>query len=292
MIPKQFEYFAPKTLGQAIALLKQYKDEAKVLSGGQSLIPMMKLRLATPRYVIDLNNIKGLSYIKEAGGQIRIGALTRHAQIEHSPLIKEKLPMLAEAAHHIADQQVRNLGTIGGSIAHCDPAADWPPNMLALDAEFVIQGPNKKRTVKAVKFFKGPFETDLKPTEILTEIRIPLPKGDKVGQAYLKFERKAGDFATVGVAANVVLDKEDRVSKVGIGLTAVAPAPFRATEAEKILIGKTPTAELIEEAANAAAEMSDPMPDLRGSVEYKREMARVFTRRALRLALERAGVKL
>ncbi len=291
MIPKQFEYFAPKTLGQAIALLKQYKDEAKVLSGGQSLIPMMKLRLATPKYVIDINNIKGLSYIKEAGGQIRIGALTRHAQIEHSPLIREKLPMLAEAAHHIADQQVRNLGTIGGSLAHSDPAADWPANMLALDAEFVIQGV-RKRTVKAVKFFKGPFETDLKPTEILTEIRIPIPKGDKVGQAYLKFERKAGDFATVGVAANVVLDKNNKITKVGIGLTAVAPAQFRATEAEKILLGNVPTAELIDEAAKAAAEMSDPMPDLRGSVEYKREMARVFTRRALRLALERAGVKL
>ena len=291
MIPKQFEYFAPKTLGQAITLLKKYKDEAKVLSGGQSLIPMMKLRLATPKYIIDLNNIKGLSYIKEAGGQIRIGALTRHAEIEHSQLIREKLPMLAEAAQHIADQQVRNLGTLGGSLAHCDPAADWPANMLALEAEFVIQGA-KKRTAKAVKFFKGPFETDLKPTEILTEIRIPVPKGDKVGQAYLKFERKAGDFATVGVAANVVLDKNDKITKVGIGLTAVAPAPFKATEAEKILLGNTPSAELVEEAAKAAAEMSDPMPDLRGSAEYKREMARVFTRRALKLALERAGVKI
>jgi len=291
MIPKQFEYFAPKTLGQAITLLKKYKDEAKVLSGGQSLIPMMKLRLATPKYIIDLNNIKGLSYIKEAGGQIRIGALTRHAEIEHSQLIREKLPMLAEAAQHIADQQVRNLGTLGGSLAHCDPAADWPANMLALEAEFVIQGA-KKRTAKAVKFFKGPFETDLKPTEILTEIRIPVPKGDKVGQAYLKFERKAGDFATVGVAANVVLDKNDKITKVGIGLTAVAPAPFKATEAEKILLGNTPSAELVEEAAKAAADMSDPMPDLRGSAEYKREMARVFTRRALKLALERAGVKI
>ncbi|HID41159.1 MAG TPA: xanthine dehydrogenase family protein subunit M [Pyrodictium sp.] len=291
MIPKQFEYFAPKTLGQAITLLKKYKDEAKVLSGGQSLIPMMKLRLATPKYIIDLNNIKGLSYIKEAGGQIRIGALTRHAEIEHSQLIREKLPMLAEAAQHIADQQVRNLGTLGGSLAHCDPAADWPANMLALEAEFVIQGA-KKRAAKAVKFFKGPFETDLKPTEILTEIRIPVPKGDKVGQAYLKFERKAGDFATVGVAANVVLDKNDKITKVGIGLTAVAPAPFKATEAEKILLGNTPSAELVEEAAKAAADMSDPMPDLRGSAEYKREMARVFTRRALKLALERAGVKI
>ena len=291
MIPKQFEYFAPKTVGQALALLKKYKEDAKVLSGGQSLIPMMKLRLVAPKYIIDLNNIKSLSYIKQAGGYIRIGALTRHAQIEHSPLIHEKLPIMAETASHIADQQVRNLGTIGGSLAHCDPAADWPATILALDSELIIQGA-RKRIIKATKFFKVPFETDLKPTEILTEIRIPIPKGGAVGQAYLKFERKAGDFAIVGVAASLVLDNGNKVAKAGIGLTAVAPIPFRATEAEKILLKKEPTQELIEEAAKAAAEMSDPMPDLRGSAEYKREMARVFTKRALKLALERAGFKL
>ncbi|MDJ0269539.1 MAG: xanthine dehydrogenase family protein subunit M [Aigarchaeota archaeon] len=291
MIPKQFEYFAPKTVGQAISLLKKYKEDAKVLAGGQSLIPMMKLRLAAPKYVIDLNNIRGLSYIKEVGGVIRIGALTRHAEIEHSPLIRQKLPIMAEAAEWIADQQVRNLGTIGGAISHCDPAGDWAPNLLALDAELVIQGA-RRRVAKAVKFFKGPFETDLKPTEILTEIRIPLPRGGRVGQAYMKFERKAGDFATVGVAANLLLNDKNEIVKAGIGITAVAPAPFRASEAEKILVGNQPTAELVEQAAQAAADMAEPWSDLRGSAEYKKEMTRVFTRRAVKRALERAGITL
>ncbi|MEM1944426.1 MAG: xanthine dehydrogenase family protein subunit M [Nitrososphaerota archaeon] len=290
MIPRRFEYLAPATLGQALSMLRKYRD-AKVLSGGMSLIPMMKLRLVSPQYIVDINNLKGLSYIKAVGNAIRIGALTRHADIEHSPLIREKLPMLAEAAAVIADQQVRNLGTFCGSLAHADPAADWPATVLALDADMVVQGA-RKRVVKASKFFKGPFETALKPTEILTEVAIPLPKGNRVGQAYLKFERKAGDFATVGVASLVVLGKDNRVSNVGIGVTAVAPAPYKATQAEKVLLGKEPTAELVEEAARAAAAMSDPSSDLRGSAEYKREMTKVFTRRSLKKAFERAGISL
>jgi carbon-monoxide dehydrogenase medium subunit len=290
MIPRRFEYLAPATLGQALGMLRKYRD-AKILSGGMSLIPMMKLRLVSPQYVIDINNIKGLNYIKAVGNTIRIGALTRHADIEHSPIIKAKLPMLAEAASVIADQQVRNLGTFCGSLAHADPAADWPATVLALDAEMVIRGAGK-RVVKASKFFRGPFETVLKPTEILTEVSIPIPNGPKVGQAYLKFERKAGDFATVGVASSIVLGKDNKVSKIGIGVTAVAPAPYKAVEAEKILLGKEPTAELVEEAAKAAAAMSDPSSDLRGSAEYKREMTRVFTRRSLKKALERAGISI
>ncbi|MEM4328335.1 MAG: FAD binding domain-containing protein, partial [Candidatus Caldarchaeum sp.] len=196
---------------------------------------------------------------------------------------------LAEAAPQIADMQVRNLGTFLGSLAHADPAADWPAPVLALDAELVAQGTAKRR-IKAVKFFKGPFETALKPTEILVEAVMPVPMGAKVGQAYLKFERKAGDYATVGVAASAALDANNVVDKVGIGLTAVAPAPFRATEAEEILVGQKPTRDLVEKAAQAAADMSDPSSDLRGSAEYKREMAKVFTRRALNKAFERAGV--
>ncbi len=288
MIPRKFEYLAPTTVRQAVSYLKKYKD-AKVLSGGMSLIPMMKLRLVSPQYIIDINNIKGLDYIKDGGRVIRIGALVRHADIEHSPIIKSKLPLLAEAAALIGDMQVRNLGTFLGSLAHADPAADWPAVALALDAELVAQGAAKRR-IKAVKFFKGPFETALKPTEILVEAIIPVPKGPKVGQAYLKFERRAGDFATVGVAASIVLNEDNEFESVGIGLTAVAPAPFRATDAEKILIGQKPSKELIEDAAKAAAAMSNPTSDLRGSAEYKREMARVFTRRALNKALERAGV--
>ncbi|GBC69780.1 Carbon monoxide dehydrogenase medium chain [archaeon HR01] len=290
MIPRKFEYLAPNTLAQALNMLRKYRD-AKILSGGMSLIPMMKLRLVSPQYVIDINNIKGLSYIKMVGKTIRIGALTRHADIEHSPLIREKLPMLAEAAEVIADQQVRNLGTFCGSLAHADPAADWPANVLALDADMVIQGAGK-RVVKASKFFKGPFETALKPTEILREVSIPIPDGPKVGQAYLKFERKAGDFATVGVASVLVLDKNNKIVRAGIGVTAVAPAPYKAVKAEQVLVGNVPSKELVEEAANAAAEMSDPSSDLRGSAEYKREMTKVFTRRSLKKALERAGVSI
>ncbi|MEM4280967.1 MAG: xanthine dehydrogenase family protein subunit M [Candidatus Caldarchaeum sp.] len=289
MIPRKFEYLAPTTVAQAVSYLRKYRD-AKILSGGMSLIPMMKLRLVSPQYVIDINNVRGLDYIKDGGKVVRIGALVRHADIEHSPIIKKKLPILAEAAPQIADMQVRNLGTFLGSLAHADPAADWPASVLALDAELVAQGTTKRR-IKAVKFFKGPFETALKPTEILVEAIIPVPQGPKVGQAYLKFERKAGDFATVGVATSVVLNAKNEFEKVGIGLTAVAPAPFRATDAEKILLGQKPSKELIEEAAKAAAAMSDPSSDLRGSAEYKREMARVFTRRSLNKALGRAGVE-
>ncbi|MEM1965332.1 MAG: xanthine dehydrogenase family protein subunit M [Candidatus Caldarchaeum sp.] len=288
MIPRKFEYLAPTSVAQAITFLRKYKD-AKILSGGMSLIPLMKLRLVSPQYLIDINNIRGLNYIKDGGKVVRIGALVRHADIEHSPTIKKKLPILAEAAPQIADMQVRNLGTFLGSLAHADPAADWPACALALDAELVAQG-TRKRRIKAVNFFKGPFETALKPTEMLVEAILPVPQGAKVGQAYLKFERKAGDFATVGVASSVVLNEDNEVERVGIGLTAVAPAPFRATDAEKILLGQKPSKDLIEEAAKAAAAMSDPSSDLRGSAEYKREMARVFTRRSLNKAFERAGV--
>lgn len=253
------------------------------------MIPMMKLRLLSPQYIIDINNIKGLNYIKDGGRAVRIGALVRHADIENSPIIKKKLPMLADAAPHIADMQVRNLGTFVGSLAHADPAADWPASVLALDAELVAYG-TARRKIKATKFFKGPYETALKPTEILIEAVLPVPTGKKVGQSYLKFERKAGAFAIVGAAAYVVLDEDNVVEKAGIGLTAVAPAPFKATEAEEVLIGQRPTRELVEKAAETAAAMSDPMSDLQGSAEYKREMAKVFTRRALNKALERAGV--
>ncbi|MCS7110553.1 MAG: xanthine dehydrogenase family protein subunit M [Candidatus Caldarchaeum sp.] len=289
MIPRKFEYFAPTTVTQAVSLLRKYKDEAKILSGGMSLIPMMKLRLVSPQYVIDINNIKGLNYIKDSGRAVRIGALVRHADIEHSPVIREKFPMMADAAAHIADMQVRNLGTFIGALAHADPAADWPASALALDAELVAQG-TSKRIIKATKFFKGPFETALKPTELLVEAVLPVPKGPKLGQAYLKFERKAGDYAIVGVASSVVLNENNEFEKVALALTAVNPFPFRATDAEELLVGQKPSRELVEEAAKAAASMSDPSSDLRGSAEYKREMAKVFTRRSLNKALERAGV--
>jgi carbon-monoxide dehydrogenase medium subunit len=291
VFPKQFEYFAPETLKQALDLIRKHRKEGKILAVGQSLIPLMKLRLASPRYLIDINNIKGLSYIKEASGAIRIGALTRHADVEHSSLLKKKLPILPETAAEIADQQVRNLGTICGSMCHADPAGDWGPSMLSLDAKLVLRD-SHTRVIDSKDFFKSTFQTALRPTELLTEIRIPIPKAHRVGQAYLKFERKAGDFAIVGVAVNLSLNPKKEIVNVGISLCSMAEVPFRASAAEKVLLNRQPTTRLIEEAARAASNMSKPWSDLRGSAEYKKEMAFVFTSRALTKALERAGVKL
>ncbi|MDG6929351.1 MAG: xanthine dehydrogenase family protein subunit M [Nitrososphaerota archaeon] len=272
-------------------MLEKYGEEAKVLAGGQSLIPMMKLRLLQPEHVIDLNNIPDLSYIEDRRGSIAIGALARHSDLERSPLIREKLPIIGEAAEQIADQQVRNLGTMAGSACHADPAADWPAVLQALDASFVVRGKDE-RVVPATQFFRGPFDTVVRQGEIMTEIDVPVPQGDRVGQTYLKFERRAGDFATVGVAAVVCVGGDGAIASGALALSAVAPAAYRATDAEKIMEGKKPTQRLIEEAASAAAAPSSPASDLRGSAEYKKEMARVFVRRALKTALERAGVKL
>lgn len=291
MFPKQFEYFAPETLRQALNLARKYREDGKILAGGQSLIPLMKLRLASPRYLIDINNIKGLSYIKEVSSVIRIGALTRHADVEHSPLLKKKLPILPETAEQIADQQVRNLGTICGSMCHADPAGDWGPSMLSLDAKLVVKD-SQTRMIDSKDFFKSTFQTALKPTELLTEIRIPIPKAHRVGQAYLKFERKAGDFAIVGVAVSLSLNPKHEIVKVGISLCSMAEVPFRAAVAEEVLQNKQPTKPLIEQAARAASDQTKPWSDLRGSAEYKKEMAYVFTGRAVTKALERAGVKL
>jgi carbon-monoxide dehydrogenase medium subunit len=291
MYPRSFRYYAPSTLAKATEFLAEHPEDAKLLAGGQSLIPMMKLRLSSPAYIVDINRLPGLSYIKVDGGMLRIGALTRHSEIEHSPIVKEKLPILSEVASQIADQQVRNLGTVAGSICHADPAADWPAATLALDSVFELTGAST-RTVIAPDFFKGPFETALEAGEVMTEIRVPIPSAKRVGQAYVKFERKAGDFATVGVASIVELDDGWSVSRARIALTAVAPKQYRATKAEEHLRGKVPNEEEVEKAARLAAEQSDPAADLRGSVEYKREMVRVFTRRSLKLALQRAGLNL
>ena len=291
MNPRRFQYHSPRTLGDALVMLEKYGEEAKVLAGGQSLIPMMKLRLLQPEHVIDLNNIPDLSYIEDRQGSIAIGALARHSDLERSPLIREKLPIIGEAAEQIADQQVRNLGTMAGSACHADPAADWPAVLQALDASFVVRGKDE-RVVPATQFFRGPFDTVVRQGEIMTEIDVPVPQGDRVGQTYLKFERRAGDFATVGVAAVVCVGGDGAIASGALALSAVAPAAYRATDAEKIMEGKKPTQRLIEEAASAAAAPSSPASDLRGSAEYKKEMARVFVRRALKTALERAGVKL
>jgi aerobic carbon-monoxide dehydrogenase medium subunit len=287
MIPAAFDYHAPTTIGEATALLTRLGDDAKVLSGGQSLIPLMKLRLASPAHVVDINGIPGLAYIREGEGFLRIGALTRESELEESELIRTRYPLLHDTSKVIADPVVRNLATVGGNLAHADPANDHPATMLAFGAEVVAVGPKGERRIPIGSFFTGPFATSLRPDEILTEIRIPLPAARSRG-AYLKLERKVGDFATAAVAAQLTLDGGGRCEEIGIGLTNVALTPIKAAQAEAALKGKNPDEATIKRAAELAAEASEPSADLRGSVEYKKDLVRVLTARALRKAVERA----
>jgi carbon-monoxide dehydrogenase medium subunit len=287
MIPAPFDYHAPQTLEEAIALLQTHRDDAKVLSGGQSLLPLLKLRLGAAGHLVDIGRIPGLEYIEEQDGTLRIGGRTRESALENSELIRTRYPLLADTAEVIADPLVRNLATVGGNIAHGDPANDHPATMLAYYAEVVATGPNGTRTIPIDDFFTGLFSTALEPDEILTEIRIPVPSG-RTGGAYVKLERKVGDFATAAAAAQVTLSASGEVERVGIGLTNAGPMPLRAAEAEQYLTGKQPTEEAIAEAARRAAAAASPNADRRGTVEYKREMARVLTRRALTRAVERA----
>jgi aerobic carbon-monoxide dehydrogenase medium subunit len=287
MIPAAFEYHAPTGLAEATALLARLGEDAKVLSGGQSLIPLMKLRLASPAHVVDINGISGLAGIRETDGALRIGALTRESELEESALVRERYPLLYETSRVIADPLVRNLATVGGNLAHADPANDHPATMLALGAEVVAAGPRGQRRIPITSFFTGPFETALTRDEILSEIRVPMPAA-RSGGAYVKLERKVGDFATAAVAAQLTLSLGGTVEQIGIGLTNVGLTPIKATAAEASLRGKRPDDAAIRAAAALAAAASEPVEDLRGSVEYKRDLVRVLTARALRRALARA----
>ncbi|MFL6233193.1 MAG: FAD binding domain-containing protein [Thermoanaerobaculia bacterium] len=287
MIPAPFDYHSPQSLEEALTLLQSHRDDVKVLSGGQSLLPLLKLRLGAAGHLVDIGRIPDLEYIREEGGVLRIGGRTRESALEHSDLIQAKYPLLADTAAVIADPLVRNLATVGGNLAHGDPANDHPATMLALRAEVVAAGPNGTRTIPIDQFFLGLFTTALEPDEILTEIRIPVPPA-RSGGSYVKLERKVGDFATAAAAAQLTLAADGEVETVGIGLTNAGPVPLRAVEAESYLNGKQPTDEAIDEAARLAAASASPNPDRRGAVEYKREMARVLTGRALRRAVERA----
>jgi carbon-monoxide dehydrogenase medium subunit len=289
MIPPPFDYHAPKTLPEAVALLGQFGEEAKILSGGQSLLPLLKLRFAQPAHLVDIGRIPGLDYIKEEGGVLKIGALAREAALEASDVVRTKYPILADTAAVIADPIVRNLATVAGNLAHGDPANDHPATMLALGAEVVATGPKGARTIPIAEFFTGIFTTALGPTEVLTEIRIPAPPPGS-GGAYVKLERKVGDFATAGAAAFLVV-KGGVVERAGIGLTNVAPSPLKARQAEAFLVGKKPDETTFAEAGRLAGAAASPGADRRGSVEYKKEMARVLTVRALRKAAQRAGGK-
>jgi aerobic carbon-monoxide dehydrogenase medium subunit len=289
MIPAAFEYHAPGSINEATALLATLGEDAKVLSGGQSLIPLMKLRLASPRHLVDINGIPGLAHIREADGGLHIGALTREAELEESDLIRTRYPLLHDACRVIADPLVRSLATVGGNLAHGDPANDHPAVMLALGAEIVAIGTRGERRIPIASFFTGPFATALGPDEILVEIRIPAPAARSAG-AYLKLERKVGDFATAAVAVQLTVSA-GRCERVGIGLTNVGLTPIKAEQAESSLVDQRPDAALIRHAAQLAAEASQPTADLRGPVEYKKDLVRVLTARALYRALERAGVE-
>ena len=288
MIPAAFEYLCPKTIPEAIGFLQQYGDDAKILSGGQSLIPMMKFRLARPTHLIDINRIAGLSYIREEDGYLKIGGLTREADLDSSPLIHAKYPILADTARVIADPQVRNMATLAGNLAHGDPANDHPATMLALRAEIVASGPQGERILPVDGFFVTLFTTQLEHDEIVTEVRIPVPP-PRSGGAYFKLERKVGDFATAAVAAQLTIDGGKVCQSAGIGLTNVGATPVKAAKAEDFLRGKTLDEANIAQAGQLAAEEAQPSSDLRGPEEYKRGLVKELTRRALTRAYERAG---
>ena len=285
MYPASFDYIAAATLEEALDTLGRYEDDAKVLAGGQSLIPLMKLRLAAPRVVVDINRLPGLDTLAaDDGGALRIGALVRHKTCERSDLLGGRWGTLGAAAPLISDPIIRNLGTVCGSLAHADPQGDWGSALLAMDAEVVARGPDGSRTIPLRELFEGPFVTSLAPTEIITEARVPDP-GPDAGGTYLKLERKVGDFATVGVAIHLAM-ADGKVGKAGIALTAVGPTNLRATAPEEALAGSELTDEAIAEAARLAAEAAQPYSDTRGTADYKRTVVRVFTERGLRTVRE------
>jgi aerobic carbon-monoxide dehydrogenase medium subunit len=286
MFPAAFDYRSPDSLEEALGLLAERGDAAKVMAGGQSLIPLLKLRFAQPELVIDIGRLKGLTGVSRTDGWLRIGALTRHVDLERNRDLGDAWAILPEGAHWIADPLIRNQGTVGGSICHADPSGDWGAIMLALDAHFVARSASGERVIHAADFFEGPFTTALRADEILTEIRVPSPSRAGAG-AYNKLERKVGDFATVAVAVQVELDG-GKVSKAGIGLTSVGPTNIKAVAAEKALEGREPTDTAIAEAARLAAEAAEPKTDIRGSAEFKKDVVRVFVQRGLKTAVARA----
>jgi aerobic carbon-monoxide dehydrogenase medium subunit len=284
--PPRFEYFAPTTMDEALSILERYGGEARVLAGGQSLIPLLKLRFAAPRALVDINRIAGFDYLAEEEGVLLIGPLVRHKKCERSDLLRDRYRTLGDAAPQISDPIVRNLGTVAGSLAHADPQGDWGSALLAMGAEVEARSSSSSRTIPLKDFFRGPFTTALEPTEMVTEVRVPEP-APRAGGTYLKLERKVGDFATVGVAVHVSFGN-GKVERAGIALTAVAPHNVRATAAEEVLVGSELGEDTIAEAARLAAEAAEPHDDLRGSAEYKRNVVRVFTERGLREAAEQA----
>ena len=286
MYPSRFEYLAPTSLEEVVAALSEGAGEAKVMAGGQSLIPVLKLRVASVGTVVDLNGVTGLDAIAEEGGELRIGALVRHADAERSPVLQGRFGLLGATARLVADPLVRNRGTVCGSLAHADPQGDWGSAMIAARGSVVARGPSGERTIPVEELALGPFMTTLAADEVITEVRVPDP-GPRAGGTYLKLERKIGDFATAGVAVQVSLDNGN-VAEVGIGLTGVGPTNLRASAAEDALRGQTPSEQAIREAAGLAAAAAHPQSDNRGTADYKRNVVRVFCERGLRTAISAA----
>ncbi len=285
MYPAQFDYHTPGTVKEALDLLGKYKDDAKLLAGGHSLLSAMKFRLARPAHLVDLRKVPGLSGIKEEGGMLVIGAMTTHWAVESSPVVKAKCPMLAQTAAQIGDPMVRNMGTIGGSLTHADPAADYPATIIALNAEMVVEGPKGKRSIKVDDFFKSLMTTAVGPDEILTEVRVPVC-GANVGCAYMKFPHPASRFAVVGVAAALTVEG-GKVSKASIGITGAGTKAVRAKGVEAALLGKALDAATIQAAAEKAPDGVDVQADLQGSVEYKTHLLKVFAKRAIEAAAKK-----
>ena len=289
MKPAPFEYFRPRTLDEALSLLAEHGGDAKPLAGGQSLIPAMNFRLATPAVLVDLNGLSDLSYLQDGTGELRIGGMTRQRAIERSALVGQRFPLLCEAMPHIAHPAIRNRGTIGGSLAHADPAAELPAVMLALNATFATRSKTGIRAIRAADFFVGLFSTALGPGELLTQISIP-PAQKRTGFAFQEISRRHGDFALAGVAVAVQLDEQERCASARIALFSVGDRPMLAEQASRALVGQLPSAECIRAAADAAATQDiDPPSDIHASARYRRQLANVLTRRALERACSRAA---
>jgi carbon-monoxide dehydrogenase medium subunit len=285
--PAAFDYFAPRSVGEALDLLTRYGDEAKILAGGQSLIPMMKLRIASPRYLIDVNGVASLTGMTLVDDRLVMGALCRHAEVADSALVAEHLPLMADAASHTADVQVRNRGTVGGSLAHADPAGDWPAALLALDTVVTIAGVQGTRSLPLREFIVDAYTTAMSADEMLTEISVRLPSRP-CGGAYLKFEKRAGDFAVASVGVQLELDAARRCRTVAVSLGAVGATPIRARLAEELLQGTRPSDLALDDAERLVREAAEPFEDTRGSVNYKRHLAGVMFRRAFTAAMDRA----
>jgi len=284
MIPGAFEYYAPRSLTDAVKFLTEHKDDVKILSGGQSLLPLMKMRLSKPGFIVDIGRIPGLDMITEEGDSLIIGGLITHAQIESSELLKKKCPLLPQTATTIADVQVRNCGTIGGSVAHADSAGDWPATIVTLDAEIKIVGPNGERWVKCADFFLGLLMSVLGPDEIVTAIKVPITGNDKT--AYLKAAPRSSGFAVVGVAVRLALDSNETCNEIAVGITGVTDKAYRAERVEKMLTGKRLDASAIEQAAREATRNIEVIEDINGSSEYRKHLTEVYVARAIESALK------